>query len=102
MANIVKIENGELSQESKKWLIALEKQRKLINDEYDNFKTELLKAMEENGVVKIENEDLIISYIASGEKETFDSKLFKKDHSEMYDEYVKFTPVKSSIRIKVK
>lgn len=102
MANIVKIENGELSQESKKWLIALEKQRKLINDEYDNFKTELLKAMEENGVVKIENEDLIISYIASGEKETFDSKSFKKDHSEMYDQYVKFTPVKSSIRIKVK
>lgn len=102
MANIVKIENGELSQESKKWLIALEKQRKLINDEYDNFKAELLKAMEENGVVKIENEDLIISYIASGEKETFDSKSFKKDHSEMYDEYVKFTPVKSSIRIKVK
>lgn len=102
MANIVKIENGELSQESKKWLIALEKQRKLINDEYDSFKTELLKAMEENGVVKIENEDLIISYIASGEKETFDSKSFKKDHSEMYDKYVKFTPVKSSIRIKVK
>ena len=102
MANIVKIENGELSQESKKWLIALEKQRKLINDEYDNFKTELLKAMEENGVVKIENEDLIISYIAPGEKETFDSKSFKKDHSEMYDKYVKFTPVKSSIRIKVK
>ena len=102
MANIVKIENGELSQESKKWLIALEKQRKLINDEYDNFTTELLKAMEENGVVKIENEDLIISYIASGEKETFDSKSFKKDHSEMYDQYVKFTPVKSSIRIKVK
>lgn len=102
MANIVKIENGELSQESKKWLIALEKQRKLINDEYDKFKTELLKAMEENGVVKIENEDLIISYIASGEKETFDSKSFKKDHSEMYDKYVKFTPVKSSIRIKVK
>lgn len=102
MANIVKIENGELSQESKKWLIALEKQRKLINDEYDNFKAELLKAMEENGIVKIENEDLIISYIASGEKETFDSKSFKKDHSEMYDKYVKFTPVKSSIRIKVK
>ena len=102
MANIVKIENGELSQDSKKWLWALEKQRKLINDEYDNFKTELLKAMEENGVVKIENEDLIISYIASGEKETFDSKSFKKDHSEMYDQYVKFTPVKSSIRIKVK
>lgn len=102
MANIVKIENGELSQESKKWLIALEKQRKLINDEYDKFKTELLKAMEENGVVKIENEDLIISYIASGEKETFDNKSFKKDHSEMYDKYVKFTPVKSSIRIKVK
>lgn len=102
MANIVKIENGELSQESKNWLIALEKQRKLINDEYDNFKAELLKAMEENGVVKIENEDLIISYIASGEKETFDSKSFKKDHSEMYDEYIKFTPVKSSIRIKVK
>ena len=102
MANIVKMENGELSQESKKWLIALEKQRKLINDEYDSFKAELLKAMEENGVVKIENEDLIISYIASGEKETFDSKSFKKDHSEMYDQYVKFTPVKSSIRIKVK
>ena len=33
---------------------------------------------------------------------TFDSKKFREDHPNLYDEYIKMSDVKSSIRIKVK
>ena len=38
---------------------------------------------------------------AETERETFDSKQFKADMPELYDEYVKFSKVKPSVRIKV-
>ena len=58
--------------------------------------------MEENQVIKLETPDLLISYVASTDRETFDSKTFKADQQDLYDEYVKMSPVKASIRIKLK
>ena len=58
--------------------------------------------MEEKGIIKIETDDLIINYIAPTDRETLDSKSLRQDHPQLYDAYIKMTPVKSSIRIKVK
>ena len=58
--------------------------------------------MEANNVLKIDNDNLTITYIAPTERETFDSKTFREEHEDLYDAYVKFNPVKSSVRIKVK
>ena len=33
--------------------------------------------------------------------ETFDSKTFRKDHPDLYDEYVSISMVKASVRMKV-
>ena len=60
-----------------------------------------MQAMEKNGIVKIESDDLRINYIAETTRETFDSKQFKADMPDLYAEYVKFSKVKPSVRIKV-
>ena len=68
----------------------------------DNLTLSLLEEMKAKDIKKIETPDVIISYIDETERETFDSKKFKEENPDMYDEYVKFTPVKASIRIKAK
>ena len=62
----------------------------------------LLEEMKNKGIKKIETPDVIISYVDASDRETFDTKQFREDNPDMYDEYVKFTPVKASIRIKAK
>ena len=47
-------------------------------------------------------DDLVINYVAPTDRIAFDSARFKKENPDMYDEYLKISPVKSSIRIKVK
>lgn len=79
-----------------------ERKIKLLKEEEDKLKQAILDEMEENQVIKLETPDLLISYVASTDRETFDSKTFKADHQDLYDSYVRMTPVKASIRIKVK
>lgn len=79
-----------------------EKQVKEIKEKEDALKSLILEAMENNGIVKIETDELTINYVAKTDRETFDSKTFRKDHADLYDDYVKITPVKPSIRIKIK
>ena len=102
MDGIIKIEKNELSQETVEFIRAMEAQKKAFEDKYNTFKAELLKAMEQNGVCKFENDDVRISYIAETQREDFDKKQFKTDMPDLYDEYVKFTTVKPSIRIAIK
>ena len=61
-----------------------------------------MREMEQKGVVKLDNDVVTITYIAPTDRETFDSKKFKEEQPDMYDEYVKISPVKASVRIKVK
>ena len=100
MNGIIKIERGELAQETVDFIIAMEMQKKAFDDKYNAFKAELLKAMEQGGIVKFECDGLRINYIAEAQREDFDKKQFKTDMPDLYDEYVKFTTVKPSIRIK--
>lgn len=104
MRDIIKVENGNavLDAEISAKIAFFEQQVKDIKAKEDALKTAILEAMERNNIVKVETDALTISYIAPTDRETFDSKTFRKDHSDLYDEYVKITPVKSSIRIKVK
>lgn len=85
-----------------KKIAEFERQIKAIKEQEDALKEKILIEMEKNNLIKIETDDLMISYVAPTDRETFDSKSFKTNHQDLYDEYVKMTPVKSSIRIKVK
>jgi regulator of replication initiation timing len=66
------------------------------------LKQAILEEMEAKGIIKIESENLIITYIAPTDREKFDAKQFRADNPDEYDEYVSIVPVKASVRIKVK
>lgn len=102
MNDIIKIENGHLASQTIEYIRATETRMKKEKEEYDAFKAELLQAMEQNCVVKIDTDEVLINYVASTNRETFDSKAFKADMPDLYNEYVKFSEVKPSVRIKVK
>lgn len=101
---LIKIENGEygLVKDAVNTIVTIENEMKRLKELQDNYKEELLNAMEQNNIIKLETDELTITYVASTDRETFDSKAFKADHQDLYDEYVKMSSVKSSVRLKVK
>ena len=70
---------------------------RLIDEEEKELKEKKEKIRE-----ILENENISITYKAPTERETFRTKDFKKDLPDLYDTYVEFTPVKSSLLIKIK
>lgn len=100
---IIKVENGYvLDKQSLDQIKEVEKLAKSLKAKQDAIKAELLKVMEDNNIIKFENEDLLINYIGPTQRETFDSKQLKADNPDLYDLYVKLSEVKSSVRIKLK
>lgn len=95
-------EEYSLSEFISKELAILETEAKRIKEMQDNYKKAILEEMEAKQIIKLDTPEVTISYVASTDRETFDSKAFKEAHQDLYDEYVKMSPVKSSIRIKVK
>lgn len=79
-----------------------ERQMKALKDQEDNLKKAILEEMEEKGIINIETDDLLISYVASTDREKFNTRKFRLINPDIYDEYVSMIPVKSSIRIKLK
>ena len=83
-------------------IVDLENKKKEIEESEKIIRNAILLEMKRLNVVKIESDELLINYIEPTDKETFDSKKFKEENPDMYDNYVKMSPVKESIRIKVK
>lgn len=104
MNNIIERTGSDvtLSEEVCEKIASLEKQAKEIKRQQDDMKNEILDAMQENGVIKIDNEFLKIALIPEHDAERFDSKAFKEENPDVYDLYVKISKVKPSIRITVK
>ena len=104
MDSLITINNGiaVLDAETASRIAEFERSIKSIKEQEESLRQAILEAMEASGVIKLETDDLTINYIEETYKETFNSKGFRKDHPEMYDDYVKMSPVKSSVRIKVK
>lgn len=101
---LIKIENGlEVASEE---LINAALEIKFLEEKLkakkDALTLSLLEEMESKEIKKIDTPDVVISYIGESERETFDSKRFREDYPDMYDEYVKFTIVKPCVRIKAK
>lgn len=95
-------DKGLLNPEISDKIAEFEKKIKKLKEQEDLLKQSILEEMEAKGIVKIENDDLLISYIAPTDRETFDSKKLREDNPDLYDEYIKISKVKASIRIKVK
>ena len=102
MNDIIIQENNMLSEEVEKKIISIEKRIKKLKEQQDAMKAALLSTMEAKNLIRIETDKMVISYVAPSDRESFDGKKFREDNPDLYDEYVKISPVKSSIRIKVK
>lgn len=79
-----------------------EKVIKEAKEREDELKRAILEEMESKNLLKVETDDLVISYIAPSDRETLDSKALRKELPDIYDAYVRITPVKSSLRVRVK
>lgn len=104
MNELIKLENGEygLSKDVITTIIDIENEMKKLKELQDNYKDILLSKMEEVNILKIDIPELTITRVPETTRETFDSKRLKIDNPDLYDEYINISPVKSSIRIKVK
>jgi hypothetical protein len=104
MQELIKLENGEygLSNDVITTIIDIETEIKKLKELQDNYKEILLNKMEEENIIKIDIPELTITRVPETTRETFDSKRLKKDNPDLYDEYINISPVKSSIRVKVK
>ena len=104
MGNIIRIEDNTpfLVPEVAEKLAEFEKKAKEIKAKQDEIKKAILEEMEQYNILKIDTESLSITYVAPTTRETFNSKKFAEDNPELYDEYVSISPVKASIRMKIK
>lgn len=104
MDNLIRYVNNTplLNPEVASQLAEFERMAKEIKAKQDELKKQILEQMEIHGILKIETGELTISYIAPTSRETFDSKSFRKDNPDLYDEYVRISPVSASVRMKVK
>lgn len=83
-------------------LSTLEKEIKRLSDVRDNLKARLLEEMTERDIIRLESDEVAVTRILPTDWESFDSKAFREEYPDLYDEFVKLTPVKGSLRIKVK
>lgn len=104
MKNLIKLRNDValLDPDVSAKIADFERQVRAIKEQEDDLKKAIMDEMETKGIIKVETEDLLISYVAKTDREKFDSKKFRKDNPDLFDEYVSMIPVKASIRIKVK
>lgn len=73
-----------------------------LKEKEETFRQQILDEMEKKGIKKLETDEITVTYKASYDREKFDSKQFRADHADLYDDYVSMSPVKPSITIKLK
>lgn len=104
MNNLIvkKEDNYQLADTIISELRLIDEEEKELKEKKEKIREILLKEMEDKNILKLENENISITYKAPTERETFRTVKFKKDLPDLYDTYVEFTPVKSSLVIKIK
>lgn len=79
-----------------------EKMAKEIKAKEDELKKAILEEMQDKGLIKLETDELVISFVSGTTRETLNTKSLKEELPDIYDTYVDIKPVKPSIRIKLK
>lgn len=69
---------------------------------YDEAKAKVLSIMQTNNMQKIDGTFLTITRKADTERQTFDSKRFKEEHTDLYNDYTKTSVAKGGLLIKEK
>lgn len=101
---LITIEDGKalVSQFASQQLAMVEMQIKEMIEFRDSYKKKILEEMENKGIMKIESDDLTITYKGEYETNKFDVTRFKIENPELYEEYLEPSTTKPSVTIKVK
>ena len=108
MNNLVTIENEKpiLKEDMVLKVIEVEDKIKQLKNIQDEYKKQIMEAMQEKGVIKILDDvsGLSITYIEAKENlEKFNQAKFREEHPDLFDEYVTLDGKKSAyITIKIK
>lgn len=102
--DLIKIVNDValLEPETLEKIVKFETAIKRLKEQEDELKKAILEEMESKNIIKLDSNELMISYVAATDREFFNSKKLKNDMPDLYDAYVEMRSVKPSIRIKVK
>ena len=68
----------------------------------DDVKNALLRAMEENHIRSWETEQLKATYTQPTEATSFDTKRFQQEHPDLYNQYLKTTTKRASVRVTIR
>lgn len=80
-------------------IASFKEQAKIIEAQQKQFKEELYKKMEENDIKKIDTGKIVITRVLPTVRKSVDSTRLKKEQPDIYNEFLKESNVKGSIRI---
>lgn len=83
-------------------LIEAKQMSEYYTKRYKDIKQQLLNAMVEHKVKSWDTETLKATYTPASESTTFDSKKFQEEHPELYNQYLKKSTQKETIRITIR
>lgn len=73
---------------------------------YDNWVAahdqQIMEIMKASGTKTIKTKYVTITYVSPTTRKSLDSKKLKEEHPDLYDEFLKESPVKESLRIKMR
>ena len=78
-----------------------EKRYKEIGESRAKLKEQLQDLMEAYCINKFENDEMSVSYVKARVGQRFDTTRFKKEHPDLYNQYLKETETAASVRFKV-
>ena len=104
MDELITVSNGValLDAQTAAKIADFERKIKELKEAEDALKAAILEEMEEKGILSIKTEDMTVSYVASYDRESLDTKRLKEEKPEIFDEYVKFSTVKPTVKIKLR
>lgn len=93
---------AKLNREIEKAVGAQVAKKQQLEEQNQEMRQAILEAMEANNVKKFDGDLITITYVEPSVRTTFDSKRFQEERPKTYAKYTRQTPVKASIRLKVK
>ncbi len=93
---VARVERFELE------MLEFEKKTKVLKEQQKEYRELLYKKMEENDIKKIDTGDIVITRVLPTVRKSVDSTKLKKEQPVIYDQYLKESTIKGSIRIKEK
>lgn len=86
-------------QEATPQLLAMQEEIKTYEVNIKNLKEKLYDAMTENDIKKLETPRLIVTRVLPNKSKRFDSKTFKQDHADLYEQYQKESERKGYVKL---